>query len=115
MTTKHQKTASVFKPTVRIYKNLRNMLDSAGAIQRNIAPSYFLEGMLYNVPNDLFAGTRQQVFASTLSWLLAANNRADWTTASRQHYLVRDGHSVCWPAANCTAFLDAALAAWNGW
>jgi hypothetical protein len=115
LTAKHQATGEVLKPTIRIYKNLRNALAEAGQINRAVAPSYFVEGMVYNVPDKLFTGSRQDVFAGTLDWLLTANNRSDWITGSRQHYLVRDGVDVCWPLANCGAFLNALASTWNNW
>lgn len=52
-TTKHQGTNSWFKPTVRVFKNIRNRMIENGYLQEGIAPSYFLEGMLWNVPNNL--------------------------------------------------------------
>ena len=53
-TTKHQATNGWFKPTVRILKNMRNAMIAQGYIKDGLAPSYFLEGMLYNVPNGQF-------------------------------------------------------------
>ena len=49
-TGKHQRTNGWFKPTVRIFKNMRSRLVSTGAIPSGSAPSYFIEGLLYNVP-----------------------------------------------------------------
>ncbi|WP_327212634.1 hypothetical protein U8Q06_29175 (plasmid) [Rhizobium beringeri] len=48
-TNKHQNTNSYFKPTVRIFKNIRDRMINDGRLQEGIAPSYFLEGMLWNV------------------------------------------------------------------
>src|SRR5260221_5761471 len=47
-TTKHQETAGWFKPMVRILKNMRERLVSDGEITKATAPSYYLEGLLYN-------------------------------------------------------------------
>jgi len=54
MTRKHQATGEWLKPTVRIFKNMRNRLIRDGKIKSGVAPSYFIEGMLYNVPGDQF-------------------------------------------------------------
>lgn len=113
LTSKHQATRNALKPAIRIFKNIRNSLIDKGAIKTGIAPSYFIEGMLYNVPNDLFSGSRQNTMVSTLRWL-TNENRDAWQTPSGQHYLVRDGHDVCWPAENCTSFLNAVASKWNG-
>ncbi len=53
-TAKHQATSEWFKPMVRILKNMRTRLVEDGSIPQGTAPSYFLEGLLYNVPDDKF-------------------------------------------------------------
>lgn len=112
-TAKHQATNEWFKPTVRIYKNIRNYLVERRRLQDGIAPSYFIEGMLYNVPNPTF-GTS---FASTL---LGAHNfiyyadRSAFRCANGIHPLL--GNSpVSWTVANCDTFLGAFADLWNGW
>jgi hypothetical protein len=56
-TKKHQDTKNWFKHTVRIYKNLRNTMIEKKIIDDGLAPSYFLEGLLWNVPVEQFGGT----------------------------------------------------------
>jgi hypothetical protein len=46
-TEKHKDTRNWFKHTVRVYKNLRNTMIEKKSIQDGLAPSYFLEGLLY--------------------------------------------------------------------
>jgi len=41
---------------VRAFKNTRNVMIENGALAEVIVPSYFLEWMLYNVPNKKFTG-----------------------------------------------------------
>ena len=104
-TAKHQETRQWFKHTVRILKNLRNTMVEKKIIADGLAPSYFIEGMLYNVPTDRFGGTEQLSFNDVLTWLLAAN-RSEFVCANQQFKLLGNGH-MTWPAANCTAFLNA--------
>lgn len=66
---KNQSTAW-FKRTVRTYKNLRNKMIADGLIASGLAPSYFIEGLLYNVPIDRFGGSYSANFNDTLNWLL---------------------------------------------
>src|SRR6202023_118662 len=56
LTARHKATNQWFKPTVRIYKNMRNRSVQDGLIKPGTAPSYFIEGMLYNVPIEHFGG-----------------------------------------------------------
>jgi len=104
-TKKHQDTKTWFKHTARIFKNLRNTMITKGQIKDGLAPSYFIEGMLYNVPNVQFGGSEQLNFKDVLNWLLAADRRT-FVCANEQFKLLGNAN-VTWPAANCTAFLDA--------
>lgn len=107
-TTKHQVTNQWFKHTVRIFKNLRNTMIEKKLIADGLAPSYFIEGMLYNVPKDRFGGSEQLNFRDVHNWLLAAD-RSKFVSANGQFKLIGNGH-VTWPAANCASFLNAAKA-----
>ena len=113
-TAKHQATNGWFKPTVRIMKNMRRKLVEDGVIADGSAPSYFLEGLLYNVPDDKFGKSYSDTFVAAINWILKAD-RSTFVCASKQHYLVRDSFSTCWPQANCDGFLDAAAKLWNDW
>ncbi|MES2294357.1 MAG: nucleotidyltransferase [Pseudomonadota bacterium] len=111
-TTKHQDTKSWFKHTARVYKNLRNVLVEKKLIADGLAPSYFLEGLLYNVPKDRFGGTEVQNFCDTINWLNAAD-RSKFLCANEMFYLFHDTSPVTWRAQNCSAFLRVAIDYYN--
>lgn len=100
LTAKHQATGSRFKSAIRIFKNLRRMLVDKHVIEKNIAPSYFIEGLLYSVPNDCFAGDRSTTVFNILDWLQSKPDRSGFVCANEQYYLLRDNEPVCWPSAN---------------
>jgi hypothetical protein len=112
-TTKNQST-NWFKRTVRTYKNLRNKMIADGDIGDGLAPSYFLEGLLYNVPAAQFGGTYTQNFDDTLNWLVAAD-RSEFLCPNELYYLCHPTSPVTWRAENCAAFLDAAARKRNNW
>jgi predicted nucleotidyltransferase len=66
---KNQATEEWYKPTVRIYKNVRNYLQAEGLIPDGAAPSYFVECLLFNVPNAKFGKTLALSFGHSLIWL----------------------------------------------
>jgi hypothetical protein len=113
-TTKHQATKSCFKPMVRILKNARVKLANDGKIDKlAVAASYFLEGLLYNVPNSLFTGTYQDMIVAGFNWIMK-QDRSTFVTANEQFYLL--GNSpVTWPVADCDAFLNAFADLYNNW
>lgn len=110
-TTKHQETNNWFKHTVRIFKNLRNAMVQKGLIPDRLAPSYFIEGMLYNVPKDRFGGSEQLNFKDVLDWLLAAK-REDFVCANGLFKLLGHGN-MTWPPENCAMFLNAVKNYWD--
>jgi hypothetical protein len=113
-TAKHQATDGNFKPLVRILKNLRGRLVETGKLAEGVAPSYFIEGLLYNVPNENFTGNYSEMFVASLNWLHQQTGRSKWVCANEQYYLLRDD-PVCWSDDSCSKFIDAVIAAWNGW
>jgi hypothetical protein len=113
-TTKHQGTASWFKPMVRIFKNMRSALVEDRIIRDGSAPSYFLEGLLYNVPTDKFGESYGSTFVAAMNWLVQAD-RTKLLCANEQYYLVRDGAAECWATGDCNAFIEGAIGLWNKW
>lgn len=113
-TTKHQETNEWFKPMVRILKNMRSRLVDDGSIEQGSAPSYFIEGLLYNVPNEKFGISYDDTFVAAINWILQAE-RKNFVCANGQYYLTRDSVAECWPCGNCDAFLTALTQLWNEW
>lgn len=113
-TAKHQATHGRFKPMVRILKNMRSRLVDDGSIEQGSAPSYFLEGLLYNVPNEKFGVSYNDTFVAAINWILQAD-RSKFVCANEQYYLVRDSAATCWPCGNYDSFLKALTKLWNEW
>lgn len=114
LTTKHQDTSRMFKPMARILKNLRSKLVLEGMIESGDAPSYYLEGLLYNVPKDKFTSTYTDTFTSSINWILEAD-KDKFLCANEQYYLLRPDSPVTWRAEKCDAFLKATVELWSQW
>lgn len=113
-TAKHQSTNQRFKRIVRVYKNMRNRMIDDKYISDGVAPSYFLEGMLWNVPPEEFVQSFEDSFVSTFNWLVNTD-KTKLSCANNIHWLVRDNLIVCWSTANFDAYLAAAKSYWNDW
>jgi hypothetical protein len=113
-TTKHQGTTSWFKPTVRIFKNFRNAMVQKGLLADGVAPSYFLEGLLYNAPKNCFGTSYVDTFVACYNW---ANNAdaSKLVCANGLHWLVRDNRHTSWPVNGFQAFMSSARNAWDNW
>lgn len=93
---KHDRTQSRYKSTVRMFKNARSYCDDIPALAPHLPPSYFLECLLYNVPDSKFSGSFQNIYQSVVAWLkiadlqgftcqneivpLFGSNQEQWTT-----------------------------------
>jgi hypothetical protein len=59
-----------YKATVRIFKNANREMESRGQVADGLAPSYFLECLIYNAPNGEMTSARCLSFVSVISWYL---------------------------------------------
>jgi hypothetical protein len=115
MTTKHQSTNSRLKPMVRILKNMRSRLIYEGKLNSGVAPSYYLEGLLYNVPNEKFSYLYGDCFVNAVNWIQNESDKTKLVCANEQYYLLRNNAHTCWRPDDCNAFLNAVITLWNEW
>ena len=114
---KHQATKGWYKPTVRIFKNFRNWLSDEGRIPGGLAPSYFLESMLSNVPNDKFGNTYQLTVANAMIWLVETSETPSFdklVTGSGLHWLFGSAETQ-WSAESARKLINQYVKAWNAW
>jgi hypothetical protein len=114
LTAKHQAANSQLKATIRIYKNIRNRMIERGIIKAGTAPSYFLEGMLSNVPPEHFSANRQKTVEACWGWINTCDH-ASLTCANGIHPLVRDNLSTSWALQDYIEFLEGVGTLWTQW
>lgn len=115
LTTKHQSCNQWQKPMVSVLKNLRSKLVDDGTLQPGIAPSYYLEGLLYNVPNDKFGSSYTDFFTNAINWIQTEADQSKLACANEQYYLLRSRTPTCWDGADAEAFINATINLWNAW
>ncbi len=115
LTAKHQASSKWLKPAARVFKNMRSRMVEDGLIKAGIAPSYYIEGLLYNVPDVKLTTSYQDCVVNTLNWYRKEASKADLVCANEQYYLLRDGCHTCWRQTACDAFIEAAIELWNEW
>lgn len=114
MVAKHQSTDERLKPTVRVYKNMRKRMVEEGYINVGAAPSYFLEGLLTNVPDDLFGGSLVATVENTFAWI-DGNNPSAYMCANGIHPLIRDNSTTSWSSQGYIDWLNAMKLLWINW
>ncbi len=69
---KEKATNMRFKRTIRMFKAARNRLVEKGLLKKEDAPSYFIECLLYNVPDKMFKPKLATTYTGILAWLKTA-------------------------------------------
>ena len=109
----NQGTNGWYKPTVRMFKNARTYLVDRGVIPADLAPSYFLECLLYNVPDDKFGTNFQSTFLKVITWLLKADfSRFD---CQNEQLPLFGSSPEQWSEDRAYRFLEAMVRLWNDW
>ena len=110
---KNDKTNKRYKPTVRMFKNARTYLVDRGVIPADLAPSYFLECLLYNVPDDKFGPNLQSTFREVIVWL----READFSRffCQNEQLLLFGSSPEQWSEDSADRFLEAMVTLWNDW
>ena len=113
LTEKNRETHGRFKKNVRVLKNMREaMVDHNFLEDGGVAPSYFLEGMLWNVPKQHFAGSLQETFNNYLLWLENCEP-TQLTCANKLNCLIRDECQTCWNTNDFKKFISSARRYWD--
>jgi predicted nucleotidyltransferase len=115
LTQKHQNSNKWLKPMVRVLKNIRSNLVADGKLKIGTAPSYYLEGMLYNVPNEKFGISYVDCFVNAMTWIQTDADKEKLLCANEQYYLLWEGTHTSWEKVDAEAFLEAAIKMWNDW
>jgi len=104
---KHQNSNKWYKPSVRMFKNIRN------SISGDSTPAYFLECMLYNVPNASFGTSYGDTFCNVVNWL----NKADLGGFVCQNGQVNlfGSSQEQWDTAQAGQVIKNLISLWNNW
>lgn len=111
-TAKNQRTGGVYKPTIRMFKNARTYLIERG-VSQDLAPSYFIECLLYNVPDSRFIGTFRGIFRNVIHWLIGSDLNS-FRCQNEQDNLFGNSPEQ-WAEEDAKRFMEYVMALWNNW
>jgi len=106
-------TNTQFKSIIRIYKNIRGKLENDLTEPDKFLSSYFIESLIYNVPNQYFSGSLSEIFLSSLNWL----NEADFSHFKCQNELFdlfEASEGQC-SVSDAKSFISAIVKLWDSW
>ena len=94
-----------------MFKAARNRLVEKGRLKKADAPSYFIECLLYNVPDNLFKRKLATSYTGIVEWLTSAGLK-DFTCQNGQALLFGPGPEQ-WSVKRAKAFVNALQALWD--
>ncbi|MDN6571987.1 MAG: nucleotidyltransferase [Staphylococcus equorum] len=113
---KNTRVNGFYKPTIRIFKNFKRKLVEQGAINKEQAPSYFVENLLYNVPNEYYDNpdVSDRVY-NILKWL--NGNKSNYNRFNCQNAQVRlfGNTPEQWNEKDAKKFVSSVINLWNEW
>lgn len=102
-----------YKLTIRLFKNAIKTAISRNMILEDTVSSYYLEGLLYNVPDDFFTRSDlQERFVEIVEWLNMAEIDA-LPEQSEMYPLCRTGDPDRWSVGNAETTIDALDNIWE--
>ena len=110
---KERATNMRFKRAIRVFKAARNWLVAKKVITKDDAPSYFIECLLYNVPNDLFPPKLAPTYTGQLDWLKKGSFQ-DFQCQNGQAELFGPAPEQ-WSVKRARAFVRAMQELWDTW
>lgn len=111
-TVKHQATNGWFKPSARILKNMRNRMIDQLVIAEDVVSSYYIEGLLWNVPTSYFGASYQQTLANCLNFIRSSDQR-ELKCANNLRPLIGEDRPDALPSSNFNLFISKVIEFWN--
>ena len=110
---KSRRTWDRYKRTVRMFKNARNHLESTGRISADLAPSYFVECLLYNAPDSAFQYGFQGTYCSIVNWMVQSN--LDKLACQNGQQWLLGPSPEQWSVKDAKDFGSQLVSLWNNW
>ena len=110
---KSRNTGDRYKRTVRMFKNARNCLESTGSISADLAPSYFIECLLYNAPDSAFQYSFQETYCSIVKWAVRSNLEGLLCQNGQQRLFGQSPGQ--WSTVDAKNFAAELTSLWNNW
>lgn len=112
-----KRTNGWYKKTVRMFKNARDRIVETSPHLEGKYPSYFIESLLYNVPDRLFGISLRLTYLNVVTHLLDQHQ-----SGLLPNFICQNGHqllfgteSTQWATNDAYDLLDQLAQLWNNW
>lgn len=110
---KEEATNNRYKRVIRMFKAARNHLIDKNEIQNDTAPSYFIECLLFNVPDELYRQRLVQSYSGIVDYLLTANLQV-FKCQNGMRDLFGSSRDL-WNIKKARRFIRALKRLWDNW
>lgn len=113
---KNKRVNGYYKPTIRIFKHIKRKIVEKSIIDKEQVPSYFVENLLYNVPDEYYDNSDvSNRFYNILKWL--NDNRSNYNQFNCQNGQVSlfGNTPEQWNENDAKKFVSSAIKLWNEW
>ena len=108
---KHKATSQRFSRTVRMLKTARNRLVETNVLSKGDAPSYFIECLIFNVPDALLEPRLAPTYTGIVGWLKTANLDGFPCQSGQAALFGQDREQ--WDRKNARSFVGALQGLWE--
>lgn len=113
---RNENTSGNFKPSVRVLKNMKATMIDKGYISKELAPSYFLECLIYNSQNSNFRynsyGDIAVSIINQFSSDLKNGKMANYLVQNEQRQMF-GSEDQQWNTEDATTFVNQLIKFWN--
>ena len=108
---KDKLTNGAFIEMVRVFRNIRDILVDNEIIDVSFAPTYFLECLLYNVPNELYKGKLSSVLLKILNYFMNCN--LNKFVCAHERFKMFGNNSDAWTIYKARSFINLMTQIWE--
>ena len=112
---KNRKTGNRFKPSVRIFKNARDRILEKYLLLKGKYPSYFIECLLYNVPQGRFSNSHSNTFCDVVGFLESENADFSRFCCQNEQLPLFGEKSTQWDIEEAVDFVHQLHILWEQW
>jgi hypothetical protein len=112
-----ERTKGGYKPSMRMFKNVRSVIAESSEELKKRYPSYFVECLFSNIPDSIYLNSFQYTFENGVNYLLAAlqdDTSSKYVTQSGRHWLFGT-QSVQWSKDHAFDLIIRMQKLWTGW
>ncbi len=110
---KEETTNRRFKRTIRMFKAARNHLEDNHMIKKGAAPSYFIECLLHNIPDNLFKSELDKTYIGILRYL--KTKRLKGFKCQNEILKLFGPSKDLWDQNKARIFIQALEKLWDDW